>query len=87
MDRTRRTRRAHHIADTGAGDPDLRGAAEDRTVSYVFGGVGDWRAESARGEGAVGQDEYPGLHAGEDVAAYGSDGRVRSRQSADAGAG
>ena len=87
MDRIRRTRSAHHIADTRASDPDLRSAAEDRTVSYIFCGVGDWRAESARGEGAVGQDEYPGLHAGEDVAAYGSDGRFRGRQSADVGAG
>jgi hypothetical protein len=87
MDRIRRTRSAHHITDTRASDPDLRSAAEDRTVSYVLRRLGDWRAESARGEGAVGQDEYPGLHAGEDVAAYGSDGRVRGRQSADAGAG
>lgn len=87
MDRTRRARGTHHIADTRARDPDLRSAAEDRTVSYIFRGVGDWRAESAGGEGTVGQDEYPGVHAGEDVAAYGSDGRLRGRQSADAGAG
>lgn len=76
MDGVRWARGAHHIADSRTGNPDLRSAAENRTIPYLLRRSDYRREEFTRGTRTIGEDEYTCVHAGENVTAYGSDRRV-----------